>query len=357
MGVENTDYREESLDLKNPFDIKLVKGFLEPLGFDFIIEDVDYTMALLNLNGDVVGTGSYKGRVLKYVAVAPAFREGAAFAQIVTHLIDIVLQHHKHIFVYTKPRNLMVFKGLGFTEIATAEPLFSVLEFGYENVKNYQKYLRSVKKNINVGEVAALVVNCNPFTNGHKYLIKKACEENRLVYLFVVEEDQSSFSFRIRWRLLIEELGHIENLVMVKGGNYVVSGTIFPSYFLKQEKQSDIAEKQAELDVITFMKYIVPVLEITRRYVGTEMYSPITAAYNVAMKKHLPPNGVELIEVPRICCGDADNFISASKVRKAIREDKLDEVLDFLPTSTRRYLLSEESLDVRNKIKKNNTRH
>ncbi|MCT4604305.1 MAG: hypothetical protein N4A59_15555, partial [Marinifilum sp.] len=256
MGVENTDYREESLDLRNPFDIKLVTEFLEPLGFDFNQHDVDYSMILYNLNDEVIGTGSYKGRVLKYVAVAPKFREGAAFAQIVTHLIDIVIQEHKHIFVYTKPRNLEVFKGLGFTEIATAEPLFSVLEFGYENIKTYQDYLRSIKKDVSVGNIAAVVVNCNPFTNGHKYLIEKACKENRLVYLFVVEEDRSSFTFQTRWRLIKEELGHIENLVMVRGGNYVVSGTIFPCYFLKQEKESDIAAKQAELDVITFLRYI-----------------------------------------------------------------------------------------------------
>jgi [citrate (pro-3S)-lyase] ligase len=357
MGVENTDYREESLDLKNPFDLKLLSGFLNDLGFDYIPEDVDYSMIIYNLNDEIIGTGSYKGRVLKYVAVAPKFREGAAFAQIVTHLIDIVIQKHDHIFVYTKPRNLMVFKGLGFTEIATAEPLFSVLEFGYQNIKTYQDYLRSIKRDINVGGIAAVVVNCNPFTMGHKYLIEKACRENRVVYLFIVEEDRSSFNFTTRWGLIKEEMGHIDNLVMVKGGNYVVSGTIFPSYFLKQEKESDIAACQAELDVITFMRYIVPIFNINRRYVGTEMYSPVTKAYNDAMFKHLPTNGVELIEIPRISSGSKDNYISASKVRQAIREDKLDAVIDFLPTSTRRYLLSEDSAHVRAKIKSKVTRH
>ncbi len=357
MGVENTDYREESLDLKNPFDIKLVSEFMEPLGFEFDPSDVDYAMILYNLNGEVIGTGSYKGRVLKYVAVSPKFREGAAFAQIVTHLIDLVILKHKHIFVYTKPRNLEVFKGLGFTEIATAEPLFSVLEFGYENIKTYQDYLRSIKKDLNVGDIASVVVNCNPFTKGHKYLIEKACKENRIVYLFIVEEDRSSFTFDIRWRLIKEELGHLDNLVMVKGGNYVVSGTIFPCYFLKEEKECDIADKQAELDVITFLNYIVPILNINRRYVGTEMYSPVTAAYNAAMLKYLPSNGVEILEIPRITQGGADNYISASKVRKAIREDRLNDILDFLPDSTKNYLLSDESLEIREKIRNTVSRH
>ncbi|RUT79583.1 [citrate (pro-3S)-lyase] ligase [Ancylomarina longa] len=357
MGVENTDYREESLDLINPFDIKLVSEFLEPLGFDFDPHDVDYTMILYNLNGEVIGTGSHKGKVLKYVAVSPKFREGAAFAQIVTHLIDRVILKFKHIFVYTKPRNLEVFKGLGFTEIATAEPLFSVLEFGYENIKTYQDYLRSLRREVTVGNIAAVVVNCNPFTKGHKYLIEKACKENRLVYLFIVEEDRSSFTFNIRWRLIKEELGHIDNLIMVKGGDYVVSGTIFPCYFLKEEKQCDIAAKQAELDVLTFLRYIVPILNINKRYVGTEMYSPVTAAYNEAMLKHLPANGVEVLEIPRITCGGDKNYISASKVREAIRKDRLEEILDFLPQSTKSFLLSDESREIREKIKNTVTRH
>ena len=357
MGTENTDYREESLDLNNPFDVKLVSKFLDELGFDFNPCEVDYTMILYNLNDEVIGTGSYKGRVLKYVAVAPKFREGAAFAQIVTHLIDLVVLKHNHILVYTKPRNLEVFKGLGFTEIATAEPLFSVLEFGYENIKTYQDYLRSIKKDVNVGDIAAVVVNCNPFTKGHKFLIEKACKENRVVYLFVVEEDRSSFTFDVRWKLIKEELGHVDNLVMVKGGNYVVSGTIFPSYFLKHEKESDIAAKQAELDVLTFLRYIVPILNINKRYVGTEMYSPVTAAYNEAMIKYLPSNGVELLEIPRITCGSEDNYISASKIRKAIREDRLQDVLECLPDSTRNFLLSEESTTIREKIRNTVSRH
>lgn len=357
MGAENTDYREQALELKSPYDVKMLKEFLEPLGFDFNPQEVDYSMALFNLNGDLIGVGSYQGRILKYVAVAPQFREGAAFAQIATHLIDILILKHRHIFVYTKPRNLKVFEGLGFTEIATAEPLFSVLEFGYENIKTYQDYLRSIKKTSSVGSVAAVVVNCNPFTNGHKYLIEKACNENRLVYLFVVEEDRSSFPFGVRWRLLQEELSGIENLVMVKGSHYVVSGAIFPSYFLKKENPDDISAKQAELDINTFLRYIVPILDITRRYVGTEVYSPVTAAYNQAMLKILPKNGVEVTVVPRITSGYAENYISASKVRKAIFEDRLDEVLDFLPTSTRRFLLSDKSLEIRNNIKKKLTRH
>jgi len=360
MSFENADFREEVLDIENPFDVKFVSKFLKKLDFDYTPEDVDYTMVLYTLNDEIIGTGSYQNHVLKYVAVAPDYRSSAAFSQIVTHLMDKLLTEYKNIFVYTLPRNTKVFEGLGFTEIATAPPLFSVLEFGYENIKTYQQYLRKQKQDVSTGPVSAIVVNCNPFTNGHKYLIEKAAQESRILYLFVVEEDRSSFPFEVRWELIKKGIAHLQNVFMLKGGDYVVSGTIFPSYFLKNENPGMIAEKQAELDIRTFIKYIVPVLGITRRYVGTENYDATTLAYNNAMKALLPRAGVKLIEIDRKKAATntgETSVISASKVRQAIKDDRLSEIEEFLPESTRNYLKSNESECIKAKIKSSNTRH
>jgi len=123
----------------------------------------------------------------------------------------------------------------------------------------------------------------------------------------------------------------------------------------------DVMQKQAELDVKTFANYIVPVLDIKKRYVGTEKHCVTTAAYNLAMKTILPSFGVEVVEVTRKAIANgadnAPNYISASKIRKAIKLDKLDEVIEFLPDSTRDYLFSDASLDVRLKIKSGKERH
>lgn len=362
MSIENTDFREEALDLSNPYDVKMVKAFLTPFGFDYNAEEVDYTMIMYNLNDQIIGTGSYQKRTLKYVVVAPEFKGTTAFAQIVTHLMDRVLKLHKHIFVFTRPQTAVLFEGLGFNRIADAKPLFSSLEFGFETINTYVNYLKQCKRDNATGKsIASIVVNCNPFTNGHKFLIEKAAAENDLVYLFVVEEEKSLFPFHLRWKLIQQGTAHLKNVVMVKGGDYVVSGNIFPSYFLKNEKATDIAEKQAELDVTIFAKYFVPVLGINRRYVGTEIYCQTTAAYNRAMKKILPQKGVEVVEISRKAIGKDDkgdpNFISASKVRKAIQNDKLEFILEFLPEPTKEFLLSKESEPIRNRIKVSNSRH
>ena len=148
---------------------------------------------------------------------------------------------------------------------------------------------------------------------------------------------------------------------MVKGGMYVVSGAIFPAYFLKNENVSDVMQKQAELDVRTFAKYVVPVFGIKKRYVGTETGCKTTEAYNLAMKKILPSFGVEVVEVTRKAIGlgkdKTPDFISASKVRAAIKAGTLEDVSDFLPDSTRDFLFSDESTEIREKIREGKGRH
>jgi [citrate (pro-3S)-lyase] ligase len=361
MSFENTEFRQEILDLTNPFDVKLVANFLKPLGFEFNPSEVEFTVILYTLKGDIIGTGSHKGRILKYVAVSPKYRDSTAFALIVTQLTEKVLAVYKNTYVFTRPANSVYFKGLGFKEIASAKPLFCVLEFGFETIANYQDYLSDIKKETITETIASIVVNCNPFTSGHRFLIEKAASENELVYLFVVEEDQSVFPFAIRWELIRKGITHLQNVVMVKGGDYIVSGSIFPSYFLKNEAVSDIMKKQAELDVSIFANYVVPVLNIKKRYVGTEFNCKTTAAYNIAMKKILPLHGVEVIEIERITASDdrqdAPRCISASRVREAIKNDELSGMLACLPESTREFLLSDESSAIREKIKKSSERH
>lgn len=359
MLVEDTDFREEVLDLGNPFDVKLISEFLSELDFSYHPESVDYTVLLYNLNGDVIGTGSSQDNVLKYVAVAPKFRETTAFAKIISHLTERLVVKYPSIFVYTKPRNVVVFKGLGFKHIATAEPLFSLLEYGMQDIRSYQRQLAKYKKIHTSRDIASLVVNCNPFTNGHKYLIEKAAAENEWLYLFVVQEDFSVFPFETRWKLIEKGIAHLKNVVMVPGGDYIVSGKTFPYYFLKGINEDKRIACQGELDVDIFRNYITPVLGINKRYVGTENYCKTTAAYNAAMRKLLPEKGIELIEVERkkLTADEEEQFISASKIRQAIKEDKLAAYSDFLPESTRDYLLSHEAQPIVAAIKENDRRH
>lgn len=347
-------FKEKTLNLRNPYALKQLHAFLAPLGFAFDPRTVDYTMVLCDAQGEIAGTGSYQGQVLKYMVVAPAHRATNAFSVIVTHLINILMKKHKQIFAFTRPGNVGSFLNMGFKEVATAEPLYALLEFGYRSIRDYRKYLVSRKAVDAAPPVAAIVVNCNPFSNGHRYLIETAASQNSVVYLFVVEEDRSVFPFNDRWKLIEEGTRHLKNVVMLKGNHYVVSGATFPRYFLQNEEQDLVTRNQAELDVVIFARHIVPVLGITRRYVGTEPYSATTRTYNGVMKNILTTYGVDVIEVERKAEGmDAEgkpDYISATKIRKAIRDNNLASVKDFLPPCTLSYLQSGISKAVRAKL-------
>ncbi len=359
MIIENTDYREEIIDRQNPYDIKLVKSFLSGMDFDFEPESVDYTIILYNLKGDIIGTGSSQKNVLKYVAVTKKYRDTSAFSKIISHLTGLIVPEYRTVFVYTKPENKVVFGGLGFKHIASAPPYYSLLEFGTKTITDFQNDLAVYKQTARTNDIASIVVNCNPFTNGHKYLIEKASGENEWVYLFVVQEDLSVFPFEKRWEIISKGISHLNNVIMIPGGDYIVSGKTFPSYFLKGTGEEERIAGQCELDIEIFRKYIVPVLGINKRYVGTENYCNTTAAYNKAMKKLLPEKGIKLIETERIksVADNESHYISASVIREAIKNNELDKYLDFLPEVTKNFLLSEEAEEIKENIRKMNTRH
>jgi [citrate (pro-3S)-lyase] ligase len=356
MTFEDTDFRQELLDPENPLDVKLLNSFLKEFNFNYNPDEVDLTMIIFNLNNEIIGTGSLDGNILKYVVVSVNFRETTAFPLIVTYLTNKALETYKQCFVYTKPSTKKLFQALGYSLIATAEPLFAVLEFGYKTIKDYLIKLSENKIETNTNNIAAIVLNANPFTIGHRYLIEKASKENELVYLFVVSENKSAFPFEIRWKLIKEGILHLNNIKMLATGPYIVSGAIFPNYFLKNESWSLISQKQAEIDVTIFANDIAPVLNIKKRYIGTENYCLTTAAYNTAMHEILPKYGIKVIEFERLST-KKNNYVSASKVRAAIKQDKLNEVLDLLPESTKKYLLSEESFEIKQGIKYSKNRH
>jgi len=357
--IENSDFRIEEPDLSSKYDVDLVRRFLTPMGFYFDETTVEYCVILYTLNDDIVGVGSCQGKILKYVAVSPHYRESGAFAHIVTHLTEHVMLQFQQTFVFTRPENIARFQGIGYRLVASAEPLISVLEFGYEGIDDYKKYLRTIKSRSGEQEVASIVVNCNPFTLGHQFLIEKAARENELVYVFVVEAERSVFPFKDRIEMIRRGVKHLPNVILVKGGEYIVSCATFPNYFLKNESPDAITQKQAELDIEIFSSHVAPVLGVKRRYVGSENYCATTLMYNKAMQLILPHKDIEYKEVQRkeMDTGQGAEFISASKVREAIKEHRFERLQYLLPQTTIDYLKSDYLTKIELKIQTSESRH
>ena len=191
-------------------------------------------------------------------------------------------------------------------------------------------------------------MNANPFTLGHQYLIEKASKENDILHLFIVSEDKSIVPFSVRKKLIKEGTKHLNNIIYHDSGPYIISSATFPSYFQKDEK--DVIESHANLDIEIFTK-IAKALDINVRYVGEEPYSLVTGIYNQLMIKKLPENGIQCVVVPRMVNKEGNEAISASEVRKAIKEGQFEKMKNMVPECTYKFFMSEEGKDVVNKIK------
>lgn len=180
----------------------------------------------------------------------------------------------------------------------------------------------------------AIVMNCNPFTNGHRYLTEQALRYVDFLIIFVVEEDKSDFSFTERLSMVKEGVADLENVLVVPGGPFILSQLSFPEYFLKEASEDLV--RHTEQDITTFAEKIAPQLGIKYRFVGEEPEDEVTNQYNTAMKKILPQYGIELIEIPRkTFCGKP---VSASLVRKYIENSDIERLSELVPDTTRTFL-------------------
>ncbi|MBO4904697.1 MAG: adenylyltransferase/cytidyltransferase family protein [Lachnospiraceae bacterium] len=177
----------------------------------------------------------------------------------------------------------------------------------------------------------AIVMNCNPFTKGHRYLIEYAVATVDHLFIFVVEENKSFFSFEDRFDMVKAGTADITNVFVIPSGRFIISAMTFPEYFLKdfvQEKGFDVSG-----DVEIFAKYIAPHLNIYKRFVGEEPFDKVTDHYNETMKRVLPEYGIELCEIPRLEDVDA-GIITATKVRELMNNNQVDQLEKFVPDTT-----------------------
>jgi [citrate (pro-3S)-lyase] ligase len=314
--------------------------------------DLDYTL-VAELNGEIVATGSLSGPVIKCLATDWKHKGMGLNSKIITLLLEEASRiGFWHVFLYTKPHNIEIFNSLGFTEVARVNNRVVLFETGTENIKDFVKNLKTGVNN-NASDIASIVVNCNPFTKGHLYLIEKAARESDWVHIFVVSEDLSLFPYKKRIELVKLGTRHLKNVTVHEGGQYIISRSTFPSYFIREVNEH--VYDHAMLDLTIFGEYIVPALNIKKRYVGHEPYCPLTNIYNEIMLKKLPEYGVKVLVIPRLTIdGEA---ISASNVRQAIREDNWELIEKLLPSTTINFLRSEEGEPIIKKIKENESPH
>ncbi len=204
--------------------------------------------------------------------------------------------------------------------------------------ENVKKYICNIKRECaDIPEdtkKGAIIMNCNPFTLGHKHLIEYAVKKVDFLYIFILEEDKSFFTFHERYKLVQEETRDLKNVRVFPSGDFIISVKTFPSYFQK-ETYHDVYNDACK-DAQIFADYIVPGLNIKARFVGEEPMDETTRKYNKILHSTLENIGVEVYEIPRFEV-DGD-IVSASKVRKYYEQNKWDIVNKMVPEHVYYYL-------------------
>ena len=186
--------------------------------------------------------------------------------------------------------------------------------------------------NTTMQPTGCIVMNCNPFTIGHRYLIEQAAKQVERLYVMVVREDCSLFAYTERKAMVEQGVADIENVNVIDGSDYAISRATFPTYFLK--RLDDAADTQMLLDLDLFRRHIAPALGATVRFVGTEPTDQLTRRYNQLMHEALK----DVREINRL---EKDgNAVSASRVRKAMEEGDMNTIRQFVPPTTLPYIIA-----------------
>lgn len=306
--------------------------------------NLDYTCGMYDDEMNLIATGSCFGNTLRCMAVSHTHQGEGLMNSIVSHLIEVQFsRENTHLFLYTKCDSARFFGDLGFYEIARINGQIVFME---NKRTGFSSYLNSLEKQKeSAPRIAALVMNANPFTLGHQYLVEKAASENDILHLFIVSEDTSLVPFSVRKKLVMEGTAHLKNIRYHDSGPYIISNATFPSYFQKDEQA--VIESHAMLDLTVFTK-IASALGINRRYVGEEPTSLVTGIYNQIMSEKLPENGIECVIVPRK--ENKGAVISASTVRQALKEENWPLLEELFPETTLNYFKSPDARPVIDKI-------
>ena len=304
-----------------------------------------YVVVTRDEDGDeILAGGGLDGNVIKCVAVSESARSEGLMNILVSRLIAIAREEGREsVKAFTKPENEGIFKSLGFGLLASA-PKAILMENGRGGLPEYKKYLASLAR---PGRNGAIVMNANPFTKGHRYLVEQAASLVDNLYVIVVREDRSRFPYVERKAMIEAGCTGLDNVVVCEGSDYAISAATFPTYFLK--KLDDATDTQIALDLDLFVNHIAQPLGVTVRFAGSEPEDALTRRYNELMAEILPGTSVavvrqarrpiDFVEIPRL--EQKGKPLSATSLRRALDKGGFKEAMEYIPESSIPYLVAD----------------
>jgi len=323
------------INVNDKLSLNAVRVFLTD--FDLSIDkDVEW-FVVAYFHSEIIACGGIAGNILKSIAIAPMYQGVGLSIKLMSELTNFSYELGRFkLFLFTKPQNVVLFNQSGFYPISQVDDKLVLLENSRNGLSSYCKSLNKYK--ISGEKIGCIVMNANPFTLGHQYLVEYAASQCDWLHIILVKENSSEFSYDDRLNMVKLGTVEIKNITIHKGTEYVISKATFPTYFIKS--QGLINYCHAAIDLNIFKHHVASSLGITHRFVGTEPSCIVTNNYNQVMKELLPKSDegkVEVIEIPRKhLCGIP---ISASRVRSALHKSNFHYLEKTLPKTSLNYIM------------------
>ncbi|SSZ30437.1 [Citrate [pro-3S]-lyase] ligase [Aggregatibacter aphrophilus] len=226
----------ERIDAKHN-DLSVIRAFLRKSGLGLDAQ-IDYFIVGYHDSGDMAVCGGLAGNIIKCVAIDESLRGDGVALKLATELVNLAYELKRpHLFIYTKPEYALLFKSCGFYTISDALPYVVLLENSATRLQKQCALWQTMR--VAGNRIGTIVMNANPFTLGHRYLIEQALQQCDHLHLFVVGEDASQFSYTERFALVKQGIADLSDITLHSGSDYIISRATFPNYFLKDQTLTD----------------------------------------------------------------------------------------------------------------------
>ncbi len=190
--------RVKRLDHKN---IAAINAFLR--SNDLNIDTTVEVFITVTQGEQLVACGGIAENIIKCVAISPQMRGEGLALSLATELVNLAYErHHTQLFIYTKVQNEALFRQCGFYPIASVPGIVVLMENSPCRLKRYAAQLASERQPGDT--IGSIVMNANPFTRGHQYLVREAAARCDWLHLFLVKENTSRFPYEDRRNLVLK---------------------------------------------------------------------------------------------------------------------------------------------------------
>ncbi len=217
---------------------------------------------------------------------------------------------------------------------------------GIKGLEEWEKSLAAAIEGKNVD--ACIVMNANPLTVGHRYLVELASRRSSGLLVLVIQGSPESggkgnhentgikFPFQVRLEMARTCLSEIPGVVVLPSGPYIISRDDYPKHFLSDEMGP--ASAHAVLDSMVFC-HVLNSLGIDKAFAGDEPRDELSEIHLNALRIECRDRGIALKVAERKRLGE--RYISSALARQAMADKDMEMLRAIVPKSVIDLALSE----------------